>query len=99
MNTISVESLVRNAECLFLPSPCLLRNHAAGVERKFDRSAPDAEEVLREVLTAHLGPHSPEVAEWMEWCLEDSLPRTRDTKTAKGKSKNHYNWGAMFDAA
>jgi len=90
MNTISVESLVRNAECLFLPSPCLLRSYAAGIERNFDRDAPDAEKILREIFTAHFGPYSPQVADWVTWCMDDNLPRRSDTNSKKRSNEAQF---------
>ena len=92
MTPISVESLVRNSDRLFLPSPCLLRSYAAGVECNFDRSGPDAEQVLREVFTAHFGPYSPQVADWVTWCLDDTLPRRRDTRAKNAKDSQFYDW-------
>lgn len=97
--TISIESLLRNSERLFLPSPCVLRSYKVGVARHFDRNAPDAERVLREVFTAHFGPYSPHVDAWVDWCMDEHLPRHSDSRVAKDRGQQIYDWGAMFEAA
>lgn len=93
MTAISVESLVCNTDRLFLPSPCLLRSYAAGIELNFDRDALDAEKVLRKVFTAHFGPYSPQVVDWVTWCMDDNLPRHSDTRPKKrGNEAQFCDW-------
>ncbi|MEL6801455.1 MAG: hypothetical protein AAFO80_16395, partial [Pseudomonadota bacterium] len=77
--TIEIERLVTDGRMLFLPSPCKIRSLSAGIERLYDRDEPDAEDVLRTIFLAHLGPRSPDLEPWIEWCLDHKLPKVSET--------------------
>ena len=93
VGTISVESLIKNTDRLFLRSPCVLRSYAAGVECYFDRNIQDAEANLRKVFDAHFQRSADfgDIEEWVRWCMDASLPKSSETRQPKGDREPIFN--------
>jgi hypothetical protein len=94
VKTVSIESLLQTMNRDFLPSPCILRSHAADFEREFDRDDPDVETRLREVFTSHDRDSKDfvDVSAWISWCMDSRLPKRSTTYVKQVKGPKIYNW-------